>query len=199
MQPRGREVRVRPRGGLDVTLVQELLLDVRDLTGLDRRRHQGVVRTHLVVVGGILKLRLEGGQPLVDEVRLVVALQVVRLVVGGILVLHGRWVVSGNDVRPRKETGGRRGRRQNIGRSPAHGGQGQEGRAGGRNVGLPGSVAALVGGVGPAVAVRQRVGEVPRSWVAGEQPRQVEALSEALELGAEAGAQRGQAWILGPR
>ena len=144
VQPRGREVRVRPSRGLDVALVQELLLDVRDLPGLDWRRHQRVVRIHLVVVSWILELRLERWQPLVDEVRLVVALQVVRLVVGGVLVLHRRRVVAGSDVRPRQKTGGRRRRRQNIGRAPAHGRQGQERRAGGRNVDLPRSVAALV-------------------------------------------------------
>jgi hypothetical protein len=48
----------------------------------------------------VLKLRLKRGQSLVNQVRLVVGLQVLGLVVGGVLVLHHLGVVAGCNVGP---------------------------------------------------------------------------------------------------
>jgi hypothetical protein len=104
-----------------------------------------------VVVDRLLELGLERGQPLVDQVRLVVARRQ-RLVVRGVLVLHGGAVWARGQVGPGQEGRGGRRRRQHVRRAPAHGRQGQERGAGGREVDLPGAVAALVrlvAGVGP--------------------------------------------------
>lgn len=112
-----------------MTLIEKLLLKVGNLASLDRGRDQRVVGIDLVVMRGrVLELRLKRGKTLVDQVRvsLVVAGEVVRVgLVVGVLVLDGRCVVAGGNVRAGEKRGGGGRGSENIGRTSAHGRQGQ--------------------------------------------------------------------------